>query len=55
MDFDINTIRGLTTALLLIAFVGMVFWAYSGKRKQDFAEAARLALEETHPAERVEK
>lgn len=39
---DINTLRGLSTGFLLITFLGLVFWAYSGKRKKDFDEAANL-------------
>ncbi len=51
---DINTARGLITLVLLVAFIGMVFWAYSGKRRRDFAEAARLPLEDT-PADDTEQ
>ena len=39
---DIGTLRGLGTALVLIAFVGLVLWAFSGKRKSGFGEAALL-------------
>ena len=39
---DINTLRGLSTGFLLITFLGLVFWAYSGKRKKEFDEAANL-------------
>lgn len=39
---DINTLRGLSTLFLFVAFVGLVFWAYSSKRKKDFDEAANL-------------
>ena len=39
---DINTVRGITTALALIAFIGVVIWAYSKRRKKDFDEAANL-------------
>ena len=39
---DINTLRGLATVLCMIAFLGIVFWAYSSKRKQGFDEAANL-------------
>lgn len=46
MDLDINTIRGLITVILLICFIGMVFWAYSSKRKSDFNEAASLPLQD---------
>ena len=39
---DIGTLRGLGTALVLMAFVGLVLWAFSGKRKSGFEEAAQL-------------
>jgi cytochrome c oxidase cbb3-type subunit 4 len=39
---DINDLRGLSTALLMIAFIGLCFWAYSSKRKKTFDEAANL-------------
>jgi cytochrome c oxidase cbb3-type subunit 4 len=39
---DINDLRGLSTALLLVAFIGLCFWAYSSKRKKTFDEAANL-------------
>lgn len=39
---DIGTFRGLITLVLLIAFLGLVWWAYSKRRKPDFDEAANL-------------
>ena len=39
---DINTLRGLSTLFLLVVFIALVFWAYSGKRKKEFDEAANL-------------
>ena len=39
---DINDLRGLSTAFLLVAFIGLCFWAYSNKRKKTFDEAANL-------------
>ncbi len=39
---DINDLRGLSTLLLMLAFIGMCIWAYSRKRKQAFDEAANL-------------
>ena len=39
---DINDLRGLSTVLLFIAFVGLCFWAYSSRRKAEFDEAASL-------------
>ena len=39
---DINDLRGLSTAFLFFAFIGLCFWAYSKKRKKAFDEAANL-------------
>ncbi len=39
---DIGTLRGLGTLIIFVAFLGLVFWAYSSKRKDSFAEAALL-------------
>lgn len=39
---DINVFRGVVTAILLVAFVGLWIWAWSGKRRKDFEEAAQL-------------
>jgi cbb3-type cytochrome oxidase subunit 3 len=43
---DIGTLRGLVTAALLLLFVGLVLWAWSGKRKADFERAAQTPLED---------
>ncbi|MCK9237819.1 cbb3-type cytochrome oxidase subunit 3 [Thiopseudomonas acetoxidans] len=49
---DIGTIRGIGTAMILIAFVCLVFWAYSSKRKKSFDEAAMLPFgEESLPTD----
>ncbi|PTY37350.1 cytochrome oxidase [Saccharospirillum sp. MSK14-1] len=39
---DINTLRGLATVFTMIAFFGVVYWAYSSKRKARFDDAANL-------------
>jgi len=39
---DINDLRGLSTVMLLVSFIGLCFWAYSGRRKHEFDEAASL-------------
>lgn len=46
LDVDINTLRAAITVLSLMAFVGIVIWAYSGRRAEDFERAARLPLEQ---------
>ena len=35
-------LRGLGTVVVFVAFIGLLFWAYSGKRKSGFDEAANL-------------
>lgn len=37
-------IMGVVTALLIVIFCGIVGWAYSGRRKQEFELMARLPL-----------
>jgi cytochrome c oxidase cbb3-type subunit 4 len=39
---DINTLRGLSTVFVMIAFLGVCWWAYSPKRKSQFDDAAQL-------------
>lgn len=39
---DINTVRGLSTIFVAIAFFGVCWWALSPKRKKKFDEAANL-------------
>ena len=43
---DAGFLHGLWTVILLAVFVAIVAWAWSGRRKKDFDEAARLPLEE---------
>jgi len=46
---DINDLRSIFTVLAFIAFVGIVWWAYSDRRKQTYDEAARMALDDDSP------
>lgn len=39
---DINVFRGLMSVVLLFAFLGIVFWAYSKNQKKTFEDAANL-------------
>ncbi|MBB1519713.1 MULTISPECIES: cbb3-type cytochrome oxidase subunit 3 [Pseudomonadaceae] len=53
---DIGTLRGIGTAVVFIAFIGVVLWAYSSRRKDSFDEAANLPFADDAPAkERDEK
>lgn len=46
---DINTLRGFSTILVMIAFLGVCWWAFSPKRKQRFKEAANLPFDDAPP------
>ena len=39
-------IFGIFTAALLVIFLGVAVWAYSGRRRADFDDASRLPLRE---------
>jgi len=45
---DINDFRGILTAVIFFAFVGIWVWAWSGRRKTDFDASAALPLEDDH-------
>lgn len=48
---DINDIRSVLTLVSLAAFLGIVVWAYSGRRKPGFEDAARSVLDENDEQE----
>lgn len=39
---DISDLRGLATILCMLAFAGVVYWAYGPSRKNQFDDAAQL-------------
>ena len=43
---DTSLIQVVWTLVVLVLFVGIVIWAWSGKRKQDFDEAANIPFTE---------
>ena len=43
---DINLVRSILTAVMFAVFMGIVLWAWSGRRKSDFEAAARLPLDD---------
>jgi len=42
----VNELRTAVTVLAFVAFIGIVLWAYSSRRKEAFDEAARLPFTE---------
>lgn len=43
---DINDVRTVVTVLTFVAFIGIVWWAYSSRRKKDYEAAARMPLDD---------
>ena len=43
---DINDVRGLGSVFAIIAFSGIIWWAYGTSRKQRFEDDAQIPFEE---------
>jgi cytochrome c oxidase cbb3-type subunit 4 len=43
---DINDVRGLGTVFAMIAFFGIIAWAYSSSRKNRFEEDGNIPFNE---------
>ena len=51
-NLTVNDLRMLITVVSFIVFAGIVYWAYSGRQRQSFEEAANLPFaDEDLPAE----
>ncbi len=48
---DVNDLRSLVTVISLIAFLGIVAWAWSRKNRAGFDEAAQLPFAEEQGAD----
>lgn len=38
--------HSIWTVVAFVFFIGVVIWAWSGKRKKDFDKAARMAMDD---------
>ena len=45
----VSDARSVVTLVCLMTFIGIVIWAYSARRKQDFEEAAMLPFADEEP------
>jgi cytochrome c oxidase cbb3-type subunit 4 len=43
---DYSLIQSVWTILVMVLFVGIVIWAWSGKRRQQFDEAANIPFDD---------
>jgi cytochrome c oxidase cbb3-type subunit 4 len=46
MEWNMNLMREAVTLVSFAAFLGIVIWAWSGRRKSHFDAAARIPLDE---------
>ncbi|HEY6897918.1 MAG TPA: cbb3-type cytochrome c oxidase subunit 3 [Rhodocyclaceae bacterium] len=46
---DINDLRAIFTVITFFMFVGIVWWAYSGRRTKAYEEASRMPLDDDSP------
>ena len=47
---DLTLIDSILTIVVMLVFIGIVLWAWSGKRKQQFDEAANIPFTEDETA-----
>ena len=54
---DYVNILSIWTIVVMVVFIGIVLWAWSGKRKQSFDEAANIPFDEDDvlPADTISK
>ena len=45
-----GTISGIVTAIFIVVFIGIVWWAFSRRNKQRFEDAGRLPFEDDDKA-----
>ncbi len=50
-----SDLSSVMTVVMMTVFIGIVLWAWSGKRRDDFEAAARVPLEEDMPAEQIRR
>lgn len=43
---DINDFRGVMTAVIFLAFVGICIWAFSRRNRKRFEESAQIPLKD---------
>jgi cytochrome c oxidase cbb3-type subunit 4 len=43
-------ISGILISVLMLAFIGITFWAYSSRQQERFRQAAQLPFEDEYPA-----
>jgi cytochrome c oxidase cbb3-type subunit 4 len=50
-----SDLSSIMTVVMMAVFIGIVLWAWSGKRRADFDAAARVPLEDDAPVGRTDR
>ena len=50
---DMAVLHSWWTVAMLVAFIGIVLWAFSGRRRKQFEEAANIPLDDDDPPTRA--
>ena len=50
---DSGTLSGIITAIFVLVFIGIVWWAFSTRNKQRFEEDARLPFADDDDAQGI--
>ncbi|MFO8140600.1 MAG: cbb3-type cytochrome c oxidase subunit 3 [Marinobacter sp.] len=50
---DINDLRGVHSLVIMVLFLGIVWWAYSARRKKANDEAAHLPFDDDEVEKRT--
>ena len=48
-----SEMSSIMTVVMMTVFIGIVLWAWSGKRREDFEAAARVPLDDDEPVAAV--
>ena len=46
---DYSLIQSIWTVVVMVVFIGIVLWAWSGKRKERFDQAANIPFDDDAP------
>jgi cytochrome c oxidase cbb3-type subunit 4 len=50
-----SELSSVMTVVMMAIFIGIVLWAWSGRRREDFEAAARVPLEDDLPVEEIRR
>ncbi len=46
---SVSFVQSVWTVMAMVVFIGIVVWAYSSRKKADFEQAGRMAMDDDKP------